>query len=1755
MEYQIFGGVNALDSGRRCNIGGAAPRRILGLLLVHAGERVRTDTIVEVLWPERGDEARQVNNVRTYLSRLRAALGEEQGGIVTVDGGYRIDLAGHCLDADEFSQLVASAGAAPPQQAISLLDKALSLCARGRPYGDFADEDWARAEAARLDELRMRALEQRADARLASGAHADLVAELQPLVLEHPLRESFQRLLMLALYRSGRQAEALRVYGSYREYLALETGLDPSDAMTALEGRIATSDPALSAAATGVTVRGYQLGEKIGEGAFGSVYRATQPAVGREVAIKLIRPEYADDPDFIRRFEFEAQLVARLEHPHVVPLYDYWREPGAAYLVLRWIRGGSLAQILESAPLTLDETVRLVSQIGAALASAHDAGIIHRDVKPGNILIDERGDAYLTDFGIAVDDTHNIDAGLASAGSPMYVSPEQVQSRELTPRSDIYSLSVVIYEALTGRAPFESTSIRQLYEEKMARAVGRIGDVRRGIPDAVDGLLVRATAPDPGLRPGSVRELVAQFTNAATPTESEHPADRRRPGTATVVSLDSVGHNPYKGLRAFREADAAFFFGREELGAELVERVQHTRFLTLVGPSGSGKSSVVRAAVVPAVRAGAIPGSDRWFVVTMIPGAHPFEELETGLLRVAVDPPTSLLGLLREAPRGIARAVKRLLPPDEDAELLLLIDQFEELFTLTEPANRDAFLTSLVEAVTEQGSRIRVIATLRADFYDRPLANPALGEITRANTVAIAPLSPEGLERAIARPAGRLGVELESALTAQIVSDFAKSPGSLPLLQYALTELFERRSGSILGIDSYHALGGLSGSLAGRADEIFAALDPDDQQATRRLFGRLITPGDGADDTRRRARRSELSTVPEPVIEAFGKARLLSFDRDPSSREPTVEVAHEALISRWPRLRGWVNEDREGLRILRHLADGARAWDTGGRDPGELYRGARLQAAEEWADGNAGLLSAVEQDFLDASLASRSADLEAERQRIAHQARQNRRLRRLVAGIAVALVGALVTGVFALQQRQRATAEAAHANSARSAGETRRLAADAPSLVDTNRRVALLLAAEAYRRNQTPETLGALEHVLTHTGGLLGYLGEDRAYTRTTWTDDSQRLVAGRVDGIDVFDVGSGERLVEIPVVTGEALAVSPDGKLIASATGGGGVVVFDGQTGAEHTRLAQTSSVRALAFGPTGSVLAVGDRGGMLRLFDAASGDQLFAIDAHPEQDFPQDSPAVLSHEPASYPVGVLHVAFSGDGSLVGTVGGVFIRTWSSETGAAIHQTTVSEPSGTNERGRGRPMVVGLDSTGANATTVSGRFLQVWDLAEGTAAVEHELSVSLVAGLQGETSGASLREFSALVSEGDNVSVVDRVTGRPRFDPVALQAGGGGTPTLSPDERTIAAPGTSGVVLWATDGRSLLGRAVAYAMPDGTQAYVNNDGTLLVTQALGNRRPAQLFDLGVEPAEARDTGDRYLRFLLDRMGPVGAQDFEAGAFALDPGSLAVRATYPRANVYGSATSPDGSMITMGSGPPDEVGLRVIDAETGVDLAPSIEGLPTVVDRDDSVTSVAFSPDGARLAVATRSGASLVLDTATWEQVGAQLSAGNGGVVAVAYSPDRAYLATLNRAGEILIRDAATYQPVGPPLVGGTGSSEAALSLVLAFTPDSRYLISTADGSARIWDVEQRVIVGSPIESPPGRAVTVSVNGRWLVQPTREQIAIVEIAPERWFDVACQAAGRNLTANEWDQFGPTDITPQATCPSWPAAAPTESATS
>ena len=776
---------------------------------------------------------------------------------------------------------------------------------------------------------------------------------------------------------------------------------------------------------SGNSVRGYEVHEIIGHGGAGTVYRAHQPAIKRDVALKVIVPEYANNPEFIRIFEMEAQLIARLEHLHIVPLYDFWREPDGAFLIMRLLRGGSLQAMIENNPISVEDSVRIIGQVADALTAAHRSGIIHRDIKPGNILIDNDGNAFLSDFGIAKDllsitTTQSEDEHIA--GTPAYLSPEQAQGFNTIPQSDIYSLGLVAYEMLIGKLNSKAGgSIWETIRNHVNTTLPSVLHQRPELPEAVDLVLLQATAPDPESRYASALQFAQAFQQCLMPQAfPQQLKEESDDGIIIEVNIDNNDQieNPYKGLRAFIEADAQDFFGRQTLVEQLESRIRDQNFLAVIGPSGSGKSSVVRAGLVPKLRKGAITGSDQWYIVDMVPSHAPFQELKNALLGIATERYDNLLQTLMSDKTGLQQAVQKILPP-EAPYLLIVIDQFEEIFTQVENEDiRQQFLSIIHHVVINPTCRIKIIVTMRADFYDRPLQYPEFGELIRSFSEVVLPLNEDEMREAIVGPAENVGLKVEPALVKAIINEVSNQPGALPLLQYALTESFERRSGAFLSYAGYESAGGALGALASRAEEIFMQLSQPHRDLARQIFLRLVTLGEGTEDTRRRIELAVLYSIGDDpdavqqVLDRFSRHRLLTFDRDPDTRNPTVEVAHEALIREWSRLRRWLNESRDDLRRRQKLSFAVYEWKQQNRDDSYLARGNRLTQFEELTSKGNITLSADEIAYIGTSIDHSRQLAEAEAERKEKELKLERRAKQRARTIAAILTVASVIGIF-----------------------------------------------------------------------------------------------------------------------------------------------------------------------------------------------------------------------------------------------------------------------------------------------------------------------------------------------------------------------------------------------------------------------------------------------------------------------------------------------------------------------------------------------------------------------------------------------------------------------------------------------------------------------------------------------------------------------------------------------------------------------
>lgn len=824
LRFGVLGPLEVLRDGQPLRLGGERQRALLALVLLHANELVATEQLVDQLFTGQSSEG-QVSRLYVAVSRLRRLLDGGEGGdvLATRPGGYVLATGTGGLDVDRFESLLAEGRSfrarGDSEAAAAQLREGLALW-RGPPFADVASLEFVQSEIRRLEELRSVAVMERVDADLALGRGSELIAELEMLVASNPLQERLRGQLMIALYRSDRQTEALAVYRQTSELLRDELGLEPSRALKELEHSILTHDPSLELA------------------------------------------------------------------PH---------------------------------------------------------------------------------------------------------------------------------------------------------------DAARG-------------------------ELVVC---------------------------------PFKGLASFDRSDADYFCGRERVVSELIARLASSPLVGIVGASGIGKSSLLKAGVLASLADGALPGSGSWRQVIVRPGDRPADELARALDGAG----------LTNGPAGL-KAGER---------LVIAVDQLEELFTgCDDEAERADFLEAVTVAAHDSAGRARVVVALRADFYGRVASYPRFAALLSRSHVLVGPMDREELARAIEQPAARAGLEVDRALVEALVHDIDGEPGGLPLLSTALLELWRERDGRTLRYERYSSSGGVQGAVARLAEDAYARLSEPDRRIARTLLLRLAS-GEASALVRRRVPIAELEQIDGAagVLAALTDARLLT------AREGEIEVSHEALIREWPRYRAWLEEDRVGRRVHQHLTASAREWEVHRGETGDLYRGARLAAALDWASQHAEEQSQPERQFLAAS--RRQSEREA------------RRLRAILAAVAALLAVSIVAGIVALVQQRTARNEARVALS-------RELGAEAVS--EPRIDMAMLLAREAVNLDRSPQTESTLLATLLRSPAVIGTIALPASTTAAlTFSPDGRTLAAGDGRGeLRLFDAST--HALTAPALgdlyAGDPPAYSDDGTLVA---------------------------------------------------------------------------------------------------------------------------------------------------------------------------------------------------------------------------------------------------------------------------------------------------------------------------------------------------------------------------------------------------------------------------------------------------------------------------------------------------------------------------------------------------------------------------------------------------------------------------------
>jgi WD40 repeat protein/DNA-binding SARP family transcriptional activator len=1735
MRLGVLGPLEVIAESGPVPFGGQKQRVLLALLLTRPGRVVSVDALVQGLW---GDEPPRSadKTLQSYVVHLRRALepdrprGAAGTVLVTREPGYLLRVGPGELDAARFEQLATrgrrllAAGAA--EAAAATLGEALGLW-RGEAFEEFPQVDACASEARRLAELRLGALEERVEADLALGRHRELLAELQDLVGGHPLRERLWGQLLVALYRCGRQADALLAYQRARATLVEELGIEPGVELRRLHAAILVQDPELHA-----TTAGWPGAGRPRE--LPAALEVTDPLiVGRDAELGWLRAAWTHARSGhggtvlvcgsagIGKTRLAAELAHKVHEDSALVLYGRCEQAPSS--PLQPLEQALAALGTSSQALLLPEGERTPEALGAALA-----GVVapRSGGQPGVLLV--------------LDDLHLADAatlaalvGLAGAAQgrrllvlgayrddPPAALAELLTRPPLAARRRLGGLSVAemarivaVYSAEADALQVAQTLLGAtggvpLLVHQAASDWARTRATKRLEQAAAQSLHHRQTlrVVDAKVADNVVelQQLRGRAAVASVATGERGPV--RSPPAAVVLC-------PYKGLARFEPADRELFFGRERLVAELVTHLVAPGLLGVVGPSGSGKSSLVRAGLLPALADGVLPGSAHWTRVLMRPGEHPLRELARAAHR-AGSQRTSAVGAAGDQDGaageedGAADQPIRALADADGREgrgrLMLVVDQFEEVFTsCRDERERAAFLAALTAAAGAADGYASVVLVVRADYYGHCAADRRLAELLAADQVLVGLMTADELRRAIQRPAERAGLQLEAGLAEQLLAAVAGEPGGLPLLSTALLECWQHRQGRTLTLAAYAETGGVRGAVARLAERAYGRLDPGQQAAARRLLLRLTGPGEGELVVGRRVPLAELDLDHDPdlgaALAALTKARLLTI------AEAAVEVAHEALLRHWPRLRGWLEDDAHGRALHRHLIRAAREWQAGGRDPGELYRGARLAAALDWVRGHAADLNELERAFLDHSRRAAEREVTEARRRAEREARSNRRLRGLLAGLAAVLVVAVVTAALAVVQQGRATRAALVA-------DARRL--NTLALVEANLDRSLLLATQANRLDDSVDTRGALLASLLRSPQAIGVLhGGDQRLLQLAVSPDGRTLAAGDEAGRTLLWDTSTRRPLpgppQLPKLDGEpdplrALAFSPDGRLLLTASS---FTIHRWDLAAHQVAgsfdIASPShpaGLSSMAVSRDGRRLAVATQGKVLWL-DPKTWTQTAA-------------PLVVDNN--SWPD---RLALSPDGRLLA------MTTPTTTGGAAGRSTAMIWDLASRRRIRT------LDADGTLAFSPDGRTLAISHQQRGEILLLDPATGRNRRTLTGHTAGVLGLSFShdgatlASVGWDDTAIVWDLATGRAR-ETLRGHASAITAVAFSPEDRTLyTASWDKRVIVWDLAGDHRLGRpftagrwvssrgfgtSQSFGNGGGLLARAHDDGTVTLVD-LARRAPVGT------PLRAHRGAVRAVALSQD-----GRLLATADAHTVIVWDLATRrpARPPiRAftEILNLALGPNGRTLAIG----DDLGrLTLRDLASGSAKRRVLQAA--------GANSFQFSPDGTILAVASHGG-EVWLWRVTDYSLLHRLRADRTQASMLAFTPDGRTLATGGAEGKVLLWDTRTGSQLGPPLAGHASGVGGA-----AFSPDGRVL-ATVDGEAILWDVASHKQIGTalPARSPAPHALAFLPGGSQLAAASPSGSVLVwDVDPAAWRARACRVAGRTLTRQEWDEFLP-----------------------
>lgn len=1392
----------------------------------------------------------------------------------------------------------------------------------------------------------------------------------------------------------------------------------------------------------------------IGRGGMGEVYLARDTKLGRKVAIKVIHAPAIGKQQDINRFLFEARATARCNHQHIVTIYHVGEYQGLLYLALEYLDGQTLRKRMLEERLSIYECLRIGHAIASALSAAHNNYILHRDLKPENIILPKDGRLRVLDFGLAkclsTNDESPLPAlaqhhdapfisfdvyqskGKGIRGTPAYMAPEQWNDGEVSPATDVWALGMMLYEILSDGLPFPLTPLALLKERVTSpEPVPLLDEIPGEFPEVVDWIH-RCLQKTPQQRPSA-----AEVAQGLARLLDQHRG-----------SLSSE-ENPFRGLMPFTEKQSGLFFGREDEIAASLARLREQVILPIVGPSGSGKSSLVQAGIIPRLKE-----QKRWIVLEVRPGRQPLHQLLTRLsigeshrtdsgtssftelaaklassmdwihvfiqqqgMTVTAQDLNAYAELLSQWPYLLNLLLHQIAERTK-SHILLFIDQLEEIFTLTEkndleirqseqPETRKAFLKAISTAADDPQKNVRVVFTLREDFLGH-LAQELeeweeIGQLMLVGTPSV-----KVLEKVITQPLQALGYTFDDpALVSEMVESLQNEPTSLPMLEFTASLLWEKRDVKrrCLCRSVYEEMNGVAGALAKHADSVLEKFTPPQLRVAHHLLLRLVTP----DKTRKVLSRDMAldGLGPEApwILEQFTLARLISLHKVYRHERIDIEceLSHESLIQTWQQLARWIDESRAELRLLTEVNQAAELWDKRGHRMVEAWHGDLLYEARHLLHSSSTPLPEKTRHFLETGL---------------KRERQLLRRKRIIWGASIlVLVGvtlaSLIVAWIIAEQRQKERIQWA---------ETQ-----------------LEGARAAVSR----------EHWIEARAKLRGSLEvQDSVALRTLWWQISQSPIMwqGKLGSCSL------------------GVSFSPDNHRLAIANADHNIYVMDLHSFSIRLLRGHEDQVLVVTFSPDGKYLASADYGGNIRLWNLTSGQTIATITGYNKSadlssniKFSPDN-KYIAYGQADHSIGLRNISNSSSGQqkrmvLRGHVAQINIVTFSPDghylasggKDGTIHiwdlrmgklaQTLPSQQEGIielsyNEQGT-QLFSVGNDNT-----------FRTWDIRSGTELKNKQLP--LIQSTQAAINPKIHRV--AYNSRDQHIRILD-VNSRAEIRNFAGKAVGLHGLSFSDDGKFLAATYYDNqVILWDTATRSEINPLTRHEGPIIT-LDLSPDGTTVVTGGMDHA--LRLWNT--------QTG-RLRKVLLGHTNVIVSLSF----------------------------SPDNQLIA--SSGRDQT-IRFWDPQSG-------STLKVIADLPGTNWVMTFNPDGQILATQGKNEFSISLRETKSKKIKTTMTGHTARVLAVHFSADGQRMVSSSNDQTIRLWEVAT----GRCLKTFTGHSDYVKGV--KFTPDEKHLVSgSLDQTIRYWDLAtgtHRILTSSL-----GRIynIDLSPDGQWIGAASSDETA------------------------------------------------------